>query len=313
MPVDEARYAASRAVRIDPVSRPPAPLPRHLRGRVFTVAEAREASVSPHRLEAADLVRPSWGLRAERLASTCEEHARGMRAVIPPPFAYSHITAARLWRLPLPTAWNAREPLHVMRDGTPLRRRGIQGHRGLANRTVVTVRGLPVSSEVDTWADLAAGGGLSVDDLVVAGDAFASRTPELLPALVAASSAAGGRGRRSLREAGSLLRCGSGSPRETLCRLGFLRAGLPEPELNAEVLGEDGQFVARVDFLWTEARVVVEYEGDHHRTDRRQWQNDIARTRMLEALGYRVIRVTAADLSGRRWDELVTLLRSFVG
>ena len=293
--------------------RPAHPLPPHLRDRVFTVAEARAAFVSLHRLEASDLVRPSWGLRSRRLASTADEHARGMRAVIPPPYAFSHLTAARLWRLPLPSPWTLREPLHVMRDATPLRRQGLIGHRGMANRTVVDVRGLPLTSEVDTWTDLAAGCGLSVEDLVVAGDAFVSRTPALLAALVSASRAHGGRGRRSLRDAGALLRHGSGSPRETLCRLGFVRAGLPEPQLNTEISGEDGQFVARVDFLWREAKVVVEYEGDHHRTDRRQWQNDIARTRLLEALGYRVVRVTAADLTGRRWEELVELLRTLVG
>ena len=100
---------------------------------------------------------------------------------------------------------------------------------------------------------------------------------------------------------------------ETRARLVFHRSGLPEPELNASVHAEDGHFIARVDFLWRVARVVVEYEGDHHRTDRRQWQHDIARTRLLEALGWRVIRITSSDL----WDsrlrrELVTLLADLV-
>ena len=100
---------------------------------------------------------------------------------------------------------------------------------------------------------------------------------------------------------------------ETRARLAFVEAGLPEPELNATVSGPDGHFLARVDFLWREAGVVVEYEGDQHRTDRRQWQNDIARVRLLEESGVRVIRITSLDLfDASRLRVLVALLRSLV-
>ena len=100
---------------------------------------------------------------------------------------------------------------------------------------------------------------------------------------------------------------------ETRARLAFAQAGLPEPELNATMYAEDGHFLARVDFLWRGPRVIVEYEGDQHRTDRRQWQNDIQRTRLLEGLGWRVIRITAADLTDpHRRDELMRLLHDLV-
>jgi very-short-patch-repair endonuclease len=46
---------------------------------------------------------------------------------------------------------------------------------------------------------------------------------------------------------------------------------------------------------WREFMVAVEYDGDHHRKDRRQYVKDIARLRMLEALGWTVIRVIAED------------------
>ena len=100
---------------------------------------------------------------------------------------------------------------------------------------------------------------------------------------------------------------------ESRARLHFGRAGLPEPELNAEVFAEDGNFVARADFLWRDARVIVEYEGDHHRTDRRQWQSDIQRTRLLESLGWRVLRITAADLRGPGLTHLVAELADLLG
>ena len=100
---------------------------------------------------------------------------------------------------------------------------------------------------------------------------------------------------------------------ETRARLAFGTAGLPEPELNATVYAEDGHFLARVDFVWREQRVIVEYEGDQHRTDRRQWQNDIQRLRLLEGLGWKVIRITAADLSDpHRRDQLMSTLRDLV-
>ena len=288
------------------------PLPLELQVRAFTLAEARERGVSQSRLEARDLKRPTWAVRAHRDAQTVDELARTVALAVAGPFAFSHLTAARLWRLPLPHAWHRLEPLDVMREGTPLRRAGVRGHRGLERRRHEVLRDLPVTSPVDTWVDLAATAGLGVEDLVVAGDAFATRTPDLLEQLVEAADRAGGRGRRRLREAGALVRSGSGSPMETRTRLSFGRAGLPEPELNAEVFAEDGHFVARVDFLWRAAKVIVEYEGDHHRTDRRQWQSDIQRTRLLESLGWRVVRMTAADLYGTGLTRFVAELATLV-
>jgi hypothetical protein len=153
-----------------------------------------------------------------------------------------------------------------------------------------------------------------VTDLVIAGDAFATRDPAPLEQLVAVGrTGVTRRGSRKLRAAAELLRSGSGSPTETRARLAFTEAGLPEPELNATVHGPDGHFLARVDFLWRAAGVVVEYEGDQHRTDRRQWQNDIARVRLLEEQGLRVVRITSLDLfDAGRLRLLVTMLRGLV-
>jgi very-short-patch-repair endonuclease len=41
--------------------------------------------------------------------------------------------------------------------------------------------------------------------------------------------------------------------------------------------------------------VAVEYDGDQHRTDRRQYVMDIRRAQMLERLGWQVIRVVNED------------------
>lgn len=52
-----------------------------------------------------------------------------------------------------------------------------------------------------------------------------------------------------------------------------------------------------MDLAYEDQRIAVEYEGDHHRTDRAQWHKDVHRQGRLEDLGWRVIRVTASDLA----------------
>jgi hypothetical protein len=37
--------------------------------------------------------------------------------------------------------------------------------------------------------------------------------------------------------------------------------GLPVPELQQDIYGQDGRFVARVDFCWNEQRTIGEFDG----------------------------------------------------
>lgn len=297
--------------------KPRAPLPKALAGRPFAVGEALELEVTRHRLRAADLTSPIWGVRRATQPDSVDELAQALAVVLPRPYAFSHLTAARLWRLPLPTEWSLEEPVHVIRPtNTPqLRRARLVGHRGLEGRETQQLRGHEVTTPAVTWVDLASLPALSVEALVIAGDAFATRDPALLAAMVeAAQQASWHPGVRAARAAAALLRAGSESPMETRARLAFAQGGLPEPELNAAVHDEAGQFVARGDFVWRAARVIVEYEGDQHRTSRRQWQHDIARTRLLEALGWKVIRITARDVTDQRLRrELMAHLARLLG
>ena len=82
---------------------------------------------------------------------------------------------------------------------------------------------------------------------------------------------------------------------ETRARLAFAAGGLPEPELNAPIRDSHGQWLARVDFLWREARLIVEYQSEFH-ADKRRREADEARRRQLEAAGYRVIFITASTI-----------------
>ncbi len=111
----------------------------------------------------------------------------------------------------------------------------------------------------------------------------------------------GTRGLRQLETALELVDPGAQSPRESYLRLFLIDAGLPRPQTQLPVLGVNGMPVAYLDMGWERYMVAVEYDGDHHRSDRQQYVKDIRRGEMLERMGWIVIRVVAED---RRVDIL---------
>ena len=108
----------------------------------------------------------------------------------------------------------------------------------------------------------------------------------------------GRRGIRQARRALSLVDAGAESPRETWLRLLLIRNGFPAPQTQIPVHDEYGQLVAVLDMGWEELKLAVEYEGDHHRTDRRQFNKDITRLETLTDLRWTVVRVTVEDTEG---------------
>lgn len=66
----------------------------------------------------------------------------------------------------------------------------------------------------------------------------------------------------------------------------------------------------RVDLVWAEAKVAVEYDGDQHRTDRRQWREGVERDAALRAEGWTVIRVTVDVFQEPRWQSFLWQLRT---
>ena len=93
------------------------------------------------------------------------------------------------------------------------------------------------------------------------------------------------------------------SPLETDLRLALVDAHLPEPELDVEIRDSRGHLVAIADCAYPERRIVIEAEGDHHRTDAAQWARDIERAAALASLGWDVVRATSAHIRG--WDRRV--------
>ena len=133
---------------------------------------------------------------------------------------------------------------------------------------------------------------LNLAELVAAGDWLLRLELATAESLGKAATAARGREVLRFRRAVGLVRVGTDSVRETRLRLCLVLAGLPEPEVNPVVV-VGGRPVGRVDLLLRAWRVVIEYEGDQHRTDRRQWNVDISRQEDLVGDDYQLVRVSA--------------------
>jgi very-short-patch-repair endonuclease len=104
---------------------------------------------------------------------------------------------------------------------------------------------------------------------------------------------AASRGVRHCQAALSLMDGGAQSPKESWLRLVLIDAGLARPTTQIKVT--DGSVVAFLDMGWETPMVAIEYDGDQHRSDRRQYVKDIRRAEMLDGLGWHVIKVINED------------------
>ena len=73
-------------------------------------------------------------------------------------------------------------------------------------------------------------------------------------------------------------------------------AGLPEPTINLILRNADGSWRRRFDMCYPDLKLIIEYDGRQHADDIRQWQGDLRRREELDALGWRIVVVTADDL-----------------
>lgn len=159
---------------------------------------------------------------------------------------------------------------------------------------VSMVDGMRVTTPTRTALDLACR--FPTDQAVAAIDALCRATQlDTLEVSELAARAIGRRDIRKARETLELVDPGAQSPKETWLRLLLYRAGLPRP--TTQILVHNGDYVplAYIDMGWEDAMVGIEYDGDQHRTDRRQYVEDIKRQEMLEGLGWLIIRVVSED------------------
>jgi hypothetical protein len=105
----------------------------------------------------------------------------------------------------------------------------------------------------------------------------------------------GRKGIAKARQAIDLLDAGAQSPKESWLRVVLIQAGLPRPQTQIPVFDEVGDAIAYLDMGWQDVKVAVEYDGEQHRLDRRQYTWDVKRSELLQRLGWIVIRVVAGD------------------
>lgn len=313
------------------MARHPRALPASL-GAVFTPEQARAAGVPARRLRAGDIGHPHRGLlvvstgvrtHADRDAreddapfarDRAQREEMRRRAELYRPLMVAHAffagtTAAGLWSLPVDCSGDLE--VAVPAPHRAPRRAGIRGRQILPG--LVSTReidGFRVASPVSTWAML--GATLSVRELVRIADAIvrvprdgsARPRPDLalgtMGQLQAAVDAGSRRGIGRLRAALSAARVGSASPLETDFRVDAAVDGLPEPALDVEIRDLRGRLLGVTEIAYPEFRVLVEIEGDHHRTSRDQWNRDIEKYSAYVAEGYEVVRLTSSHIRGSR-------------
>ncbi len=229
------------------------------------------------------------------------ELCRAYLPLLPEAAYFSHQTAAVLLGVPLPSQLSE-GPLHiaVAFPRTPPRGRGVHGH-SLGSVHGEIVDGMPICAPAQVWCQLS--GVLDREDLVAAGDHLVGargREPlaEIDELMDAAADLNRTKGSRSRVWALPRIRYGADSRPESLLRLLLEEYGYTGLEVNRPVLLAGGRLVLHPDLTLPHRRLAFEYEGDGHRVDRRQWQADIERRDLLEAEGWRVVRVTSRDLFG---------------
>ncbi|HET9124756.1 MAG TPA: DUF559 domain-containing protein, partial [Solirubrobacteraceae bacterium] len=209
--------------------------------------------------------------------------ASGGRAML------SHQSAAPVWGVDAVTL--DPEIVHLLVDGEiHTRRAGIRSHRSrtLQRQDRCVRAGLPVSSPARMLLDLATGGlseralELALDQALVLGIVGYRDIGELL------ARAGTHRGRRALRELTNDRVATTVTRSEAEERLLALvrAAGLPEPHVNVRLQGHE------VDFLWPEARLVVEVDGYRFHSSRGAFERDRVRDARLRAADIEVLRIT---------------------
>jgi hypothetical protein len=282
----------------------PTAIPRSLRTRPFTLPEARAAGLTDRTLR---------GQRFRRVfpyVYICADVRdtpliRLAAAILRAPHAFAtDLSGAHVLGVPVPD-----DPITYLgiRRGDPrIKVAGIRLREYVNPPPSVKRRGYPVSAPEHVFTQLAER--LPLLDLVVAGDAMVRSGNTSLECLRATADSAGGQRGIRARMAARQVRSGVDSPMETRLRLLIVLAGLPEPVVNQDVISSRGGWLARPDLSYPHWKLAIEYDGDHHRVDRTQWQRDIMRRENLEADGWVVLVITATDVFQRPAPTLMRIL-----
>jgi hypothetical protein len=162
---------------------------------------------------------------------------------------------------------------------------------------LTTLYGLPATTAARTVIDLARKSSF-MEGVVVADSAlyerYTSKT-ELRRVLAGCAHWPG------INRANDVVKFASGlaeSPFESCARVAFQEQGLPPPDLQVTIFGQEGTMIARVDFLWREYGVIAESDGLLKYDSGQKAIDERRRDRLLQEAGYEVIHIT--------WKELFT-------
>lgn len=298
-----------RGARVRSAGRMSEPSPHPDRAEPFRVTQDGGRGLTADQVRHPRFARPTRGVRLPAgVALTPRTKAAGVLTVAPDDATLTDVSAARDWALPLPP-WLSDDDVAsvaVARGGTRRRRAGVRGRRlTLPDDHLVRRDGLLITTPARTWLDCAAE--LRPQDVLAMGDAVLHR--RLASQRELARMVRWGRGRRGVKAARMVLPWLDGraeSPPESSVRYFLLVAGIPRPECNLDII-EDGEWLARADLAWPEAKVIVEYDGAVHLPEE-QRRYDAARRNLLQDRGWLVIVLTARDLG--RPHQMVEWVRS---
>lgn len=216
---------------------------------------------------------------------------------LPGEHVFSHESAALLWGLPL---WRRASTVHVVQRHVPGERRArdVARHRVVLDPTdVAVVGGRRATSRERTVVDCVRS--LPARDGLVLADA-ALRAGVSRQALLERVARTTGRGVVRARSVLDVADAGAESPGESVVRYELLRHALPAPATQVPVRTRLGRF--RADMGWEEWRLLVEFDGYVKYSElaagdpARVLFQEKRRQEAIEEEGWRVLRVTAADL-----------------
>jgi very-short-patch-repair endonuclease len=226
-----------------------------------------------------------------------ELRAQAARLIMPPGAVLSGRTAAYLLGVDI-CSLGAPLEITVPREATISARPGVAVRRALLPAgDVGWASGLPVTVPARTAFDLGRRRGdtealVALDALVHAGLVEVDELRRYL------AGRRGWRGVRIIADRLPLVEAGAESPMETRLRLVLIRGGLPRPAVQVPVLDQSGQFVARPDMSYPEARLGIEYDGRYH-AETAAFVADRQRLNRLLGAGWRLLHYTADDVYRR--------------
>ena len=288
---------------------PPTPhVPEELRTDVFRGSQVVHAGLLTHRQLRGDTWRRLFhDVYVHRdVPITHELRSRGA-VLLCPSAVVTGVSAAVLWGVGLAGPTDDVE-LTLPPHSHMIRVRGLCTRRAALRRDdTCRRRGLRVSTPEATAVRL--GGALDLDAAVAAIDRLIRTGIVDLDSIRGRAAMAYGPGSARARRAADLADGLAESPQETRLRLLLHRSSLPVPVAQFRIV-DRATFVARVDFAWPEHKVALEYDGMWH-AEAGQFFRDRTRLNRLQAAGWRVVFVTAADLY--RPAELIARIAAALG